>query len=102
MAPLDAALGWFPVSKRMKHLKFLCSRSSICAAVRPGLVAPEARDRVRPAGGHVGDNLSHSETLEGKNTHCRIYLSDTNQAAFESYSGDHLSGCHMTRLRSEF
>lgn len=35
-------------------------------AVRPGLVSPEARDRGHPVGGHVGDGLSHSETLEGK------------------------------------
>lgn len=39
---------------------------SVGAAVRPGPVAPEARDRGRPAGGHVGDSLSHTETLEGK------------------------------------
>lgn len=67
------------VSSFRGDLKFLCSCSSVHpsarAAVRPGLGAPEARDRGRPAGGHVGDRLSHSETLEGK--HTRYTTTDT-------------------------
>lgn len=45
--------------------------SSVRAAVRPRLVSPEAGDWSRPVGGHVGDSLSHPETLEGKHgTRC--------------------------------
>lgn len=70
------ALEWFRVSGGNLNFSALAPPPAR-AAVHPGLGAPEARDRGRPAGGHVGDRLSHSETLEGKHTHTRYTTTDT-------------------------
>lgn len=44
---------------------------SVHPAIRPSLVSPETGDRSRSVRGHVGDSLSHPETLEGK--HACLY-----------------------------